>query len=500
MDAETTSRERGWLWLILTAGAVLRFYRLDAQSLWSDEGLQYFVAHTESVYDVFRRLSRTFHPPLSFLIHHAFLQLSNTDFFFRLPSTLFGIGSVPLVYSVGRHITTKPVALFAVLVFAVSPFHVWYSQEGRMYAQLLFLSLLSTYCLLRAFAGSRHWWGWYILAVSAGMYTHVFMGLGVLVHCCWVVLYYRRRILAYCLSGMVVVALCLPLVLQWGEFFFSTVKNIQRPTEGPGKIAFEKRGGFTWAALPYTFFVYGAGFSLGPSVAELHEERSVVALRPFLPVIVLVGMIFGGGLVIGLLTFPAARPLVLCLLGLVVPLLGVSSLSLMTHFVFNVRYTIVAFPYFCFVLGAALAFLRAHARWLGVSAVCVVLGVSLVSLANHFFNPYYAKEDIRAAVAHWRMVARHEILLVASTGGGGKDAVRRYLDATEQERMFVLSKRNILQQLDRTLLSQQTTSAYLILVRDWRQVTEQAIRQVFAVEQAHTFPGVQVLRIRRSER
>ena len=73
----------------LLIGAILRLYRLDAQSLWSDEGIQYAVASADSIGGVIERMKgSTMHPPLSFLINHLFLQIRDTDFLLRLPSAL----------------------------------------------------------------------------------------------------------------------------------------------------------------------------------------------------------------------------------------------------------------------------------------------------------------------------------------------------------------------------------------------------------------------------
>jgi hypothetical protein len=211
-----------------------------------------------------------------------------------------------------------------------------------------------------------------------------------------------------------------------------------------------------------------------------------------------VGVIFGTLLVTGLVTFPrhaGAESLGLCLLGLGVPVAGVSALSLMTRFVFNVRYTIVAFPYFCILVGVALAFLWRKNRWAGTVAVCAVLAVSIASLANHFFNPYYAKEDVRSAVALWRTISPHEPLLVCSPAGGVKDTVRRYLDATEEKRMVPIGNRNIVEDINSVFATHNTTSAYIMLVRDWHDMRERTIRNAFTVDNIRSYPGVQILRI-----
>ena len=321
-----------WLWLIVCLGAVLRVYRLDFQSLWADEGLQFFVAHAENLNDLFRRRSRTFHPPLSLLVNYLFMRFGSSDFLLRLPSMLFGVGSLPLCYLLARRVTSTPAALFTVLALAVSPFHVWYSQEGRMYAQLLFLSLLSAVILFQALEHKKWlWWAGYTLVITAGMYTHVLMMLGILAHSLWVLLYHRRHLTAYTVSGAVAVLLCLPFAAPWMSGFLHRVTM-------PSVTALSAVGarlGFTWAAVPYIFFVYSAGFSLGPSVAELHEDCSIGFLLQFVPILLAVGVVFGILLVTGIFGVQkrfGSRSLVLCLLGLGVPLGGVALLSFLTQF------------------------------------------------------------------------------------------------------------------------------------------------------------------------
>ncbi len=267
--------ETGWFVLFMLVGTALRFYRLDAQSLWADEGIQYFIANAESLWGVFERVeARTIHPPLSFLIHYLFLQIDNSDFYLRLPSTLFGIGSLPLAYCLARTLTSRTAALCTLFVLAISPFHVWYSQEARMYAPLLFVSLLSTLFLFRALErGAVAWWGDYICVTACGVYMHIFMGLTIATHCGWVLLCHRRH-LVWCLSsGMLAALIAFPVTLQW---FGLVLRRIAPASMRSGFVTGGDRvSSVGWEGMPYTFYVYGAGFSLGPTMTDLHINRSV---------------------------------------------------------------------------------------------------------------------------------------------------------------------------------------------------------------------------------
>src|SRR5215471_5182493 len=209
-------RDTTWLWLIVIMGALVRLYRLDCQSLWLDEGWQYSIASAQSLHDVLARSldPSTAHPPLSYLIDHFFLQVHDSDFFFRLPSVLFGIGSLPLCYLLARRLASPAAAVWAVVVLALSPLHLWYSQEARMYAQLVFLSLLSTLCLCNALERThKTWWVLYTLTVTAGMYTHLFMAFSVIAQGVWTARDYRDHLLSYSIC-VVAVSMCFVVPLS----------------------------------------------------------------------------------------------------------------------------------------------------------------------------------------------------------------------------------------------------------------------------------------------
>src|SRR5439155_24452044 len=99
----------------------------------------------------------------------------------RLLSAVLGTLFVAVTIWAGREIFEPRVGLWSGLWAAVSPMHVYYSQEARPYALLTAL-LVATYVLLwRALrAGTRARWTLVSAAVAAVLYSHYLAILGLL--------------------------------------------------------------------------------------------------------------------------------------------------------------------------------------------------------------------------------------------------------------------------------------------------------------------------------
>ena len=117
-----------------------------------------------------------------------------TEFGLRALSAYVGVLTVAVVFTLARGVTrlaplatqtasedadsalvTRYSSLVALLLAAVSPVLVYYSQETRMYALLALLAALSTWALLVWLGGAgRRWAVAYVLLAAAGLYTHYF--------------------------------------------------------------------------------------------------------------------------------------------------------------------------------------------------------------------------------------------------------------------------------------------------------------------------------------
>ena len=129
---------------ILLLAACLRFYRLDASSLWSDEGNTWAML-SRSVGEIANAAAADIHPPGYYLLLKGWAALfGDSAWAMRSFSAVTGILLVLVVERIGRLIGATGRAggwlpLLAALVAAVNPLLVYYSQEARMYMLLALL-------------------------------------------------------------------------------------------------------------------------------------------------------------------------------------------------------------------------------------------------------------------------------------------------------------------------------------------------------------------------
>ena len=148
--------------LIILLGFFLRILNLR-QSFWLDEAAQMI----ESIRPLSDQLHirADFQPPLYHILLHFWIQYSNSEIWARMLSVLFGVMSILVSYKLLQLIIPKKAALLSAFLFALNPFHIWYSQEVRPYALATLLGIMSTYMLIKKNFGG------YIVSAAAFLYT-----------------------------------------------------------------------------------------------------------------------------------------------------------------------------------------------------------------------------------------------------------------------------------------------------------------------------------------
>jgi mannosyltransferase len=172
-------RARAILTFLTIIGATLRLWHLGAQSLWLDEGAT--VALARAPWQHFAWV--WWHGEASlqtvyFVLMRAWVHGGLSEAWLRLPSALFGIASIPLLYVVARRIVGVYAALAAAALLTFSPAHIYFSQEARAYSLGILLVLVSTLFFVKAIESDRRsdWALWTIFGIAA-FYTHYFAAL-----------------------------------------------------------------------------------------------------------------------------------------------------------------------------------------------------------------------------------------------------------------------------------------------------------------------------------
>lgn len=346
MPDRTARKTKALLLGVTFLAFALRLYHLGFQSLWRDEvdAILFAQRHLPAILATFVQAGQN--GPLYFLSLHFWLAAAgSSEFALRFFSLLFGLLTVPLLYALGRRLLDTTTGLLAALLLAVSPYHVWYSQEGKMYALVAFLAVLSLYLFSRALAENR-WTCWlaYLAVTGLALYVHFFTPLLVLVALAWFLLSGRWRRptlgrLALALAGLALVAL--PIV-RWLLPVLLTPATTGYPVYGLGDMA---------AAL---FWAFSLGFRPQPGLLPL-ALFALLLLAGLLPSPVADGGGQGWG-------FLAAW--------LILPLLIVYLVSLYRP-VFTDRYLILILPAFVLLLAAGLVSLAK--RWPPLAALALAL-------------------------------------------------------------------------------------------------------------------------------
>lgn len=137
---------------IIILAAVLRIYHLDFQSVWLDELITMNECSPKLTFKESHAIISVWenNPILYYyLVKINSILFGHTTFAVRMFSAFFGILSIYLFYLIGKEISDKKTGLIVALLASVNYFFIYYSQEGRAYILLTFLTIFSFYTLIR---------------------------------------------------------------------------------------------------------------------------------------------------------------------------------------------------------------------------------------------------------------------------------------------------------------------------------------------------------------
>ncbi|MBI2886149.1 MAG: glycosyltransferase family 39 protein [Chloroflexi bacterium] len=361
------------LWRSAAGGVVLlafllRMVNLGGQSLWYDEAFSLLLAR-QPLGEIPGRTALDTMPPLFYWLLHLWGVGPPVDFYPRFLSVLAGVLSVALVWAVAQRLSDGPVAAAAALYTAVSPYHLYYSQEVRMYALLGLWSLLAVYGFLRGWQrGEGAGWALYGAGTALALYTHALGWLPSASLLFWAVLQARRRsarLQAPLLALLAGLALYLPwMVVLVGQTQQVLASFWYSPPSFLSPLA--------------SFYLFFAGTFPGPVLLPLGLGAVLLALA---------------------LTAAAGFRRRVAWLGLLwvwalLPLLALLAASLLRPLYLERVALGAAFPVYI-LLGWAT--LRTHPRWLGWALGGVLLVVGAWGLGHWYGEPAYGKPPQREA-------------------------------------------------------------------------------------------------------
>ncbi len=377
-------------------GTFLRFYRLGSNSLWFDEAVSVWFANRPLKDVLLIQPVKDVHPPLYYLILSLWIKALGTgEFQVRLLSSVFGVAAMPLLYVIVRILFRSPsAALVSALILSISPFHVYYSQESRMYIPLTFFVLLSTFFMIKMLYIDNQKEGGrkvlshfcysigYILSTAVALYCHnIALFLPVAQNLFLITFWgrYRPLLRSWIPSGVITLILWIP----WASFFFKQSSMVHKGFYNT-RITFES------IASVFAIFNNGPAFWLFNWIDIDH--LSLIRGR-----LVLLTLIFFGALfIIGVIsTRHNIQTLMFLLLIFFVPIGAEFLISLKWPILATQTLIWASVPYYVLI---AKGIVGLKNRW--AVAMGVILLIIFSSSALYKYYTGFEKE-------HWDLAARY---------------------------------------------------------------------------------------------
>ncbi|HMA37607.1 MAG TPA: glycosyltransferase family 39 protein [Chloroflexia bacterium] len=394
-----------WVWVagltLLAAG--LRTYHLGAESFWFDEAdiIRQAQAPLGTLLLSFTHAGEN--GPLYTLLLHFWILLRGTgESAVRTLPLLLGTATVPLIYYMGKRLLSRELGLVAAALLAVSPFHIWYSQDAKMYTLVVLVTLGSTTLYLEALEkGLARWWAAYVLAT-------------------WIALF------AHSLAILILGAQLLATPLLWPRAprddvaAYRLVAQRRRRWAIALLVLFVPFLPIAWERL-YAFLV-GNVAGNAPVTAQLWDMLSVLFVKFALnraeaPWEAAGALVAGGLFSLGLLPWrrPDRQAWAFLAVLWVAPI-GLFYLLNLKVPLFEPRYLIIVLPYYLLLVAAGLLRLS-RAGWpLAGAALLLFVALDGVALAQINYSPQPQKEQWRQALDYVRQHVRLRDVIIVHPG------------------------------------------------------------------------------------
>jgi 4-amino-4-deoxy-L-arabinose transferase-like glycosyltransferase len=165
---------------VFSLGLVLRTLAIVSRPIWYDEAFAILMAESglsglmEATVTPTEAGASNIHPLGYFIFLWGWMEIfGQSAWSVRGLSIILGMVTLVLVYLIGRELFDSKTALIQTFLVAISPFHIHFSQEIRMYSPLAFFLVMATYALWKGIqTQKRLWWALLSISVALAQYTH----------------------------------------------------------------------------------------------------------------------------------------------------------------------------------------------------------------------------------------------------------------------------------------------------------------------------------------
>ena len=399
--------------LTFLVGCILRFFMISDKSLWLDEGFSLYYSEGSSWQEIISRLLGTdtgdrFQPLYYLLLYYWQQVFGNSEFAVRSLSACLGVGAVIILYYTALQLYGKKHAIWMALFLSVSSYAIYYSQQSRAYAMLLFLAALQMYFFSKALHPRQtqgeiisRWLFWLVTGFS--LFCSVLVGIFTLSLCLSHIIIYRqpKRWLQWWLPAAL---FCLPAIA-----FYLASPVAATPTKVHVTLSRQP------VIQNLVFVIYGllVGETYGPPIEQLRDGNRIQILLNYLPQLLILAV------AIALLFFSLVRVWRLknndeqyqkldnFFAVLFSISIGIAILfAIVTKMNWLPRHSFYIYIPLAFLIPVAIRKSKIKSKkyqnlfnYAQVAVVAILL-INLYSTSNYYFNKAYEREDYRVVAQY----------------------------------------------------------------------------------------------------
>ena len=141
--------------LILILGIFYRVKPLFVRGMWVDEVCVFYLSQLPLKKIILMDHWDQAHPQFVYMLMHFWQKISTNLVFLRLPSLMFGIASIVLVYLITKSFRNISFALLSTALFSIATWFIGFSFQFKTYSLVIFLILSSIYFILKFFSSGK---------------------------------------------------------------------------------------------------------------------------------------------------------------------------------------------------------------------------------------------------------------------------------------------------------------------------------------------------------